>query len=84
MDRFTDGNALAGLLEEVFVAEVTTAERTCQSCGHEHAIGAHRLFTGAGYVLRCPACGDLAACIAALPDRYVVALHGTWSLAREA
>jgi NAD(P)H-flavin reductase len=54
MDRFTDGNALAGLLEELFVAEVTTAQRTCQSCGEEHAIGEHRLFTAAGYVLRCP------------------------------
>ena len=84
MDRFTDGNALAGLLEELFVAEVTTAPRTCQSCGEEHAIGEHRLFTAAGYVLRCPACSDVAAAITVLPDRYVLALHGTWSLSREA
>jgi Family of unknown function (DUF6510) len=78
----TDGNAIAGLLQDVFVAEVTTAVRVCQSCGQDHPIGAHRLYTGAGLVLRCPACGDLAACIAVLRDRNVISLHGTWSLAR--
>jgi hypothetical protein len=77
-----DGNAIAGLLQEIFVAEVTAAERVCQSCRQEHQIGAHRLYTGAGMVLRCPSCGDLAACIAVLPDRNVVSLHGTWSLGR--
>jgi hypothetical protein len=45
-------------------------------------VGAHRLYRGAGYVLRCPGCGDLAAVIAALPDRNVISLHGTWSIAR--
>jgi Family of unknown function (DUF6510) len=78
----TDGNAIAGLLQEVFVAEVTAAGRVCQSCGQDNAIGAHRLYRGAGLVLRCPGCGDLAACIAVLPDRNVISLHGTWSLAR--
>jgi Family of unknown function (DUF6510) len=78
----TDGNAAAGLLQEVFLAEVTTARRVCQSCRRDSAIGAHLLFEGAGLVLRCPGCGDLAASIAALPDRHVISLHGTWSLAR--
>ena len=78
----TDGNAIAGLLQEVFVAEVTAAGRVCQSCGRDGQIGAHRLYTGAGYVLRCPHCGDLAAVITVLPDRNVISLHGTWSLAR--
>jgi hypothetical protein len=78
----TDGNAIAGLLQEVFAAEVTGAGRVCQSCGLDSQIGAHRLYTGAGFVLRCPGCGDLAAVIAALPDRNVISLHGTWSIAR--
>jgi Family of unknown function (DUF6510) len=78
----TDGNAIAGLLQEVFVAEVTAAGRVCQSCGLDSQIGAHRLYKGAGYVLRCPGCGDVAACIAVLPDRNVISLHGRWSLAR--
>jgi Family of unknown function (DUF6510) len=78
----TDGNAIAGLLQEIFVAEVTSAGRVCQSCRADSPIGAHRLYRGAGLVLRCPNCGDLAACIAVLPDRHVISLHGTWSLAR--
>jgi hypothetical protein len=78
----TDGNAIAGLLEEVFVAEVTAAGRLCQSCGLDSQIGAHRLYTGAGHVLRCPGCGAVAAVIAVLPARNVISLHGTWSLAR--
>jgi hypothetical protein len=77
----TDGNAIAGLLQEVFVAEVTAAGRVCQSCGLDSQIGAHRLYSGAGHVLRCPGCGGLAAVIAVLPDRNVISLHGTWSLA---
>ena len=78
----TDGNAIAGLLQEVFAAEVTTAGRVCQSCGVDSQIGAHRLYTGAGFVLRCPGCGDVAAVIAQLPDRNVISLRGTWSIAR--
>jgi hypothetical protein len=84
MELHTDGNAIAGLLQEVFVAEATGAMRVCQSCRRENAIGAHRLYTGAGYVLRCPSCGDVAACIAVLPDEYTVSLRGTWTLSRTA
>jgi len=81
-DLHTDGNAIAGLLGEIFVAECTSAGRLCQSCGEDHPIGAHRLYSGAGFVLRCPACGDVAACIAVLPDRHVISLRGTWSVER--
>jgi Family of unknown function (DUF6510) len=78
----TDGNAIAGVLQEVFVAEVTTAVRVCQACGLDSQIGAHPMYRGAGMVLRCPGCGQVAAVIAELPDRHVISLHGTWSLAR--
>ena len=81
-DLHTDGNAIAGLLQEVFVAEVTMTMRRCQSCRQENPIGAHRHYPGAGHVLRCPSCGDLAATIVSLPDRHVVSVHGTWSVAR--
>jgi Family of unknown function (DUF6510) len=78
----TDANAIAGVLEGVFVGEATSGGRRCQACGHDHPIGEHPLYTGAGYVLRCPSCGVLAATIVERPDRYVVSLHGTWSVAR--
>jgi predicted RNA-binding Zn-ribbon protein involved in translation (DUF1610 family) len=76
--RWLDGNAVAGLLDAVFETEMTEAERTCASCGTLAAVGAHRAFLGAGVVLRCPACGDVALRVAVLPDRHVVRLTGTW------
>ena len=51
-----DGNAVAGLLQEVFGAEMTTAIGTCAACGASSAVGAVHVFRGAGVVLRCPSC----------------------------
>jgi hypothetical protein len=78
--RWLDGNALAGLLQELFGTEMTDAPRGCRSCGAVRAIGAHRLYRGAGLVLRCPACGAVALRAAPLPDRYVLRLAGDWRL----
>jgi uncharacterized Zn finger protein len=78
-----DGNGVAGLLSEVFEAEMTQVLRGCQSCGATNAVGAHRAYLGAGVVLRCPSCGDLALRIVVLPDRHVVRLSGTWDLSFE-
>ena len=71
---------MAGLLGEVFGAEVTAVVRACGSCGTEAAVGAHRAYRGAGVVLRCPGCGDVAIRIAQLPDRNVVLVRGSWSV----
>ena len=81
LDLHTDGNALAGVLQDIFGTEVTAAGRVCDACGSEHPIGAHRMYHGAGAVLRCPSCGAIAASIAVLPGEYVVSLHGAWRLA---
>jgi hypothetical protein len=78
-DRFLDGNAAAGVLGELFVTEVTSVERTCQSCGDRNALGAHRSYQGAGTVLRCPSCGDVALRIATFEREVVFELHGTWA-----
>jgi hypothetical protein len=78
--RWLDGNAIAGLLAEAFGTEMTTAPRRCQSCGTVSAVGAHRAYQGAGVVLRCPACGDVALRIVGLPDRLVLRLSGTWTV----
>ena len=53
-----DGNAVAGLLQEVFAAEVTTAIGTCATCGASEPLGAVHMFRGAGDVLRCPHCDN--------------------------
>ena len=51
-----DGNAVAGLLQEVFAVEITTAIGTCDGCGAAEAIGAIHVYRGAGIVMRCPHC----------------------------
>jgi Family of unknown function (DUF6510) len=53
-----DGNAVAGVLQEVFAVEMTTAIATCKSCGATDAVGALHVFLGAGIVMRCPYCGN--------------------------
>ena len=51
-----DGNAVAGLLQEVFAVEMTAAIATCSACGAADAFGATRVFRGAGIVMRCRHC----------------------------
>ena len=51
-----DGNAVAGLLSEVFGAELTTAQGTCDGCGAVEPVGAVLVYKAAGFVLRCPHC----------------------------
>jgi hypothetical protein len=76
-----DGNAVAGLLAEVFGgAEVTGAVRGCGSCGQRHAVGKHRLYRGAGLVLRCPGCGDVALVVVERGARREVHMRGSWAL----
>ena len=56
-----DGNAIAGLLQELFAVEMTTAIGTCGSCGAAGPVGAARVHRGAGIVLRCPHCDNVLA-----------------------
>src|SRR3954462_6206344 len=58
--RWLDGNALGGLLQELFGAALTAAPHRCQSCGTERPVGAPRVYLGAGTVLRCPVCDQIA------------------------
>ena len=74
-----DGNGIAGTFGEIFTIDITSAERICQSCGTQAAIGAHRAYQGAGIALRCPACGDIAAVVGVLGDHgRVLELRGRW------
>jgi Zn finger protein HypA/HybF involved in hydrogenase expression len=54
--QMLDGNAIAGMLQEVFAVEMTTAIETCRSCGASDALGAAHVYRGAGTVLLCPHC----------------------------
>lgn len=55
-----DGNAVAGLLYEIFATEMTTSSTECASCGQTNDLGALFAFTQApGVVLRCPICENI-------------------------
>jgi hypothetical protein len=75
-----DGNAVAGLLREVFAVEMTTAIGTCNRCGAREPIGAVRVFLGAGAVLRCPRCDNALVKIVRSDERVWMALPGVQSL----
>jgi hypothetical protein len=75
-----DGNAVAGLLQEAFAVEMTTALGTCNHCGASEPIGAVRVFLGAGAVLRCPHCDNALVKIVRGDERMWMSLPGVRSL----
>jgi hypothetical protein len=70
----TDGNAIAGVLQEVFVREVTTSRIACAGCGNVEPIGAEHAYTQApGIVLRCRNCDAVLLVVTRAPGRNVLA-----------
>ncbi len=56
MDQL-DGNAIGGLLQQVFGTEMTAARGTCGSCGTANVVARLYVYRQApGTVVRCPAC----------------------------
>jgi Zn finger protein HypA/HybF involved in hydrogenase expression len=56
-DLKLDGNAIGGLLREIFAMEMTTAEGTCANCGRVAMVGEVVVYVNApGTVVRCPSC----------------------------
>jgi uncharacterized protein DUF6510 len=81
MDRLMlDGNAVAGLLQEVFAVEMTTAIAMCNTCGATGAIGALHVFRGAGIVMRCRHCHDILVTIVKDDTRMRIGLAGVRTL----
>ena len=71
-----DGNAVAGVLQEVFAVEMTTAVGTCGNCGAAGPIGALHVYRGAGIVLRCPHCDNVIGKIVEDDTRMWISLSG--------
>ncbi len=80
-DEHLDGNAMAGMLDQIFVRDFTMFRRVCSSCGDRNMAGALRSYIGAGVVLRCPSCGDVAARISEREHEIVIEMRGVWSVA---
>jgi recombinational DNA repair protein (RecF pathway) len=78
--QMLDGNAIAGLLQEVFSVEMTTALGTCGGCGATEALGAVHVYRGAGIVLRCPHCKSVLAKVVKDQTRVWIAFPGVRTL----
>jgi hypothetical protein len=75
-----DGNAVAGILGEVFVHEMTSARVACKECGEIEPIGAEQAYVHApGIVLRCRHCEVILLVITHYGGRYVLGFQQlTW------
>jgi hypothetical protein len=76
-DMKLDGNAIGGLLGEVFVEELTIARSTCGSCGAVREVGALSVYAQApGAVVRCPDCDAMLLRIVRSESRIWLELQG--------
>ena len=72
-----DGNAAAGMLDEIFRVEVTSAMATCAGCSARQAMGEVHVYAhGPGVVLRCPGCDAVVMRFARIRGRLVADMRG--------
>ena len=72
-----DGNSLAGLLGEVFAAEMTAARGECASCGATEPFGAQHVYAHApGAVVRCSHCEGVLMVVVHRNESYVLGFQG--------
>jgi hypothetical protein len=77
-----DGNAIAGLLQEVFRSEMTTATGICGTCGSASVLGELVVYLQApGTVVRCPVCGNIMMVFVRRRELMCVDLRGVADLA---
>jgi hypothetical protein len=76
-----DGNAIGGLLLEVFGTEMTAAPTVCASCGAAGRVGELAVYAQApGTVARCRSCDSVLMVFVRVRDRICVDLLGLAAL----
>ncbi|MGI9006396.1 MAG: DUF6510 family protein [Streptosporangiaceae bacterium] len=76
-----DGNAIGGLLHEVFGTEMTAAAAACGSCGRTRPVAAMVVYRQApGVVARCRGCGSALMVIVTVRGMNCADLRGLASL----
>jgi hypothetical protein len=72
-----DGNAIGGMMLDLFGREMTTAVSTCRSCGATGPLGAVDVYIQApGVVVRCRACESVLMTIVQSSSRTWLGLGG--------
>jgi hypothetical protein len=72
-----DGNAMGGMLSEVFAREVTSARMACDGCGQVEPVGAeHAYLQAPGMVLRCRHCEQVLVVVTKVNGTYFLSFRG--------
>jgi Family of unknown function (DUF6510) len=79
-DLKLDGNAIGGLMLELFGSDLTGAGSTCGGCGAREEMARLDVYTGAGIVVRCRHCEAVMLRIVQGRDRTWIDLSGTATL----
>jgi Family of unknown function (DUF6510) len=79
-DLKLDGNAVGGLLFELFGADLTAAGSVCGGCGAHEEVARLDVYRGAGVVIRCRHCENVMIRIVQGRSRTWLDLSGTTSL----
>jgi hypothetical protein len=76
-----DGNAIGGLLQELFGTEMTSAPTVCGSCGAARQVAELVVYLRApGTVVRCRSCESVLMVFVTVHDRTCVDLMGLAAL----
>ncbi len=79
--RHVDGNALGGVLSDVFIADLTAATTTCAGCRNVCRVATLDVFLdGPGAVARCRNCGTVQFGLVRSETRTWLALPGIRTL----
>ncbi len=80
-DSALDGNAIGGLLHEIFGREMTAAEATCRHCGHTAQVAEDLVYVKApGTVMRCRTCTSVLAVVVRRQEMNCVDMSGLAAL----
>ena len=76
--RVLDGNAIGGLLRELFGVELTAAPCTCSGCGAREEVARLDVYVDCpGVVVRCRHCGQVLITVVRRREQTCVDLRGT-------
>ena len=77
MQGHVDGNAIAGLLSEIFTFDPTTATVRCSTCGHSAVLARAMVYGGEqGYVVRCLTCDSVLMVVVDSPEHRRIQMRG--------
>lgn len=86
-EMMLDGNALGGMMLNMFGVEMTASETECAHCGTANEMGALLVFNQApGIIVRCPACSQVMVRMVQTPTAIYLDARGAvyLKIAREA